>query len=301
MEAANGIETVVCALCGSSASIPFCVKFGQSIVECRDCGLVFVNPRLPPAETAKRYSESYFWSEYLPAVRPPETANLSRLLAHRYGAAFELLRDDTTAERRLLELGIGAGYFLKASTFAKWRGYGVEYAIEASRYAHDVLGLDVVRGSADHLPFRSEQFEAAAMWDVIEHLHEPLEALREVRRCLKPGGRLLVSTPNLRALSRLVLGEQWAVLSPAEHLFYFTEGTLRLLLLKAGFSSVRFVKLYRPWRRRETMNAAYTHAPASPRTRLYSLFVETVGLGIYRAIQAFGRADAILAVATRGC
>ena len=84
-----GLETVPCALCGGSRTRPYCTKFGYPIVKCRQCGLVYCNPRLSAEETEKRYNAEYFRHEYLPSVRPPAGVGhleeqLSRLVLIHY-------------------------------------------------------------------------------------------------------------------------------------------------------------------------------------------------------------------------
>jgi hypothetical protein len=94
-----------------------------------------------------------------------------------------------------------------------------------------------------------------------------------------------------------VLGKQWAVLSPAEHLYYFTERTLEAILVKAGFSRVEFVREIESWLVYETMNVRSTHAPESFRARAYRSLVFRYGADRYREVQRRGYADGLLAVA----
>ena len=102
--------------------------------------------------------------------------------------------------------------------------------------------------------------------DTIEHLGDPLDTITEVRRILKPGGRLILNTPDLGSASRRELGKDWAVLSPAEHLSYFTDQTLRWMLRRAGFRSPFVRNLLR-------FNPDYTHAPSSPRRARWARFL----------------------------
>jgi hypothetical protein len=138
------------------------------------------------------------------------------------------------------------------------------------------------------------------MFDVIEHLFDPRAVLEATRRALVPGGLLVVSTPNFRALSRFVLGVEWAVLSPLEHLYYFTERTLTSLIDACGFTGVAFEHRYRGWGPMETMNYQYTHAPGARRARLYGAAVTRYGGPLRRLVQAAGRADALLCVSRAG-
>jgi SAM-dependent methyltransferase len=291
-----GLEIVPCALCGGTVTRPYLEKFGYPLVKCAGCSLVYCNPRLTSAETDKRYNADYFWKEYLPTVIPPGGADDVDFLDHRFKAALDLLAGGRPPAR-LIEIGTGAGFFLKAAHRAGFDTYGLELSTEASEYARDRLGLRVLQTAAEDMPFEAGYFDAAAMFEVIEHLRDPLRVVRAAHRALKPGGVFVVSTPNLGALSRLMLGGEWAVLSPAEHLYYFTETTLRAMLQKAGFRSVRFVREYAPWLHHETMNAQYTHAPHGWRARAYYVFVNTAGRKLFRRVQRLGLADGLLAVA----
>jgi 2-polyprenyl-3-methyl-5-hydroxy-6-metoxy-1,4-benzoquinol methylase len=292
------LETVACALCSGTRTRPYCTKLGLTIVECRRCGLVYTNPRLRADDSEKRYSADYFRNEYLPSVRPPPGTDEGQFLDDRFRPSIALLARCGTARGRLLEIGTGAGFFLKAAARAGWDAHGLELSAEAAAYARDTLGLDVRQCAAEEMPFEPGSFDAAAMFEVIEHLRDPMAVIRAARRAVRPGGVLVLSTPNLRALSRWMLGEQWAVLSPVEHLYYFTEHTLEAVLTAAGFGRVDFVREFEPWLLYETMNVRYTHAPESFRARAYSSLVFRWGPNCYRRIQRRGYADTLLAVAT---
>ncbi len=290
-------ESVACALCGARDERPFCTKFDLPIVRCARCGLVYANPRLVAEVIERRYSPAYFRDEYLPSVLPPGGPGDGAFLDARYAAPLALLGAGRATPGRLLEIGTGAGFFLKAAGRAGWDAHGLELSAEAAAYATGTLELNVVRQPAEAMPFEAGSFDAAAMFEVIEHLRDPIAVLRAAHAALKPGGRLIVSTPNLDALSRLVLGLDWAVLSPAEHLYYFTETTLGAALRAAGFARVRFERRYAFWGPHETMNARYTHAPAARRARSYFALVNTIGRSLYGVVQRSGRADGLLAIA----
>ena len=291
------LERVPCALCGGTLARRYCTKFGYRIVKCLRCGLVYCNPRLTAAATDQRYNAEYFRNEYLPSVRPPEGSDERQFLIDRFTPAIRLLERSGTVQGRLLEIGTGAGFFLKAAANAGWDAHGLELSSEAAAYARETLGLDVRQIPAEEMPFDPGSFDAAAMFEVIEHLRDPVAVLRAARRAVRPGGVLVLSTPNLNALSRWGLGKQWAVLSPAEHLYYFTERTLGAMLVKSGFSRVEFIREFETWLLYETMNVRYTHAPTSRRARWFAGMVAKHGPGTYLEVQRRGYADSLLAVA----
>jgi SAM-dependent methyltransferase len=294
------MQSVCCAICGNSATSPVLTKFNLPIARCTGCGLVYANPRLPPEEIWKRYSADYFWREYLPALGVVDGRFDLAYFDHRYSYTLQLMAQQLGGRKgRLLEIGCGAGFFLKAAERNGWHTWGIELSEAGSTFARDRLGLRVRREPAEQSGFDDGSFDIVVMFDVIEHLLEPMAILRTARRVLRPGGAILVSTPNLNALSRTALGDSWAVLSPGEHLYYFTEATLSRALERAGFGSVRFIRENPSLGVFETMNPRYTHEPGGWRARAYDRFLRAFGPLIRRHVQARGRADALWCWAVR--
>ena len=201
--------------------------------------------------------------------------------------------------RRLLEVGCGAGFFLKTAARAGWQVEGIELSDEASRFASERLELPIRRERAEDAPIAPGSFDAAAMFDVIEHLFDPRSVLTAIARALVPGGLMVISTPNYDSASRHLLGVDWAVLSPLEHVYYFTEVSLRRLLDATGFSDVQFIRQHVMWGPQETINFRYTHAPDGFRARTTEALVRLGGMRMARALQRAGRQDALLCFARR--
>lgn len=271
-------------------------KSGFDIGRCVRCGLVYANPRAPREAIEARYSREYFWKEYLPALGVVDGRyDLSQFDA-RYAPLLEHL--GPAGGRKLLEIGCGAGFFLKAAERAGWHVTGIEFSAEASKFGADRLGLDIRREPAEAMAMAAGGFDAVVMFDTIEHLFDPRAALSSCARALAPGGLLFIATPNFGALSRQLLGSSWAVISPLEHLYYFDERTLGRLVEDCGFTSARFVREHPAWTPQETMNFVYTHAPRGIRARFAALAGRIGGEALARAIQRSGRQDILLCMAT---
>jgi hypothetical protein len=109
----SGGTSVQCAICASAHTRILYAKWGYAIGRCVECGLVYVNPRAPQTAILARYNRDYFWSEYLPALGVVDGQyDLTRFDA-RYEPLLRLL--GPSCDRRLLEIGCGAGFFLKAA------------------------------------------------------------------------------------------------------------------------------------------------------------------------------------------
>ena len=288
---------VPCALCDRRDTRRLYIKYGWGIERCRQCGLVYANPRAPEAAILERYNRDYFWNEYLPAAGAAEGRIDDEVLDARHGAILRLLGHEAPAGGRLVEVGTGAGLFLRAASRAGWDVAGVELSPDASAFARDRLGLDVRTERAEAMTFAAGSFDVAVMFDVIEHLFEPRAVLEATRRALKPGGLLVVTTPNFDALSRYALGIAWAVLNPFEHLYYFSEATLTALLASCGYAGVRRIRTFGGWGAIESMNYRYTHAPESWRRSLYERGVRRLSPARVQSVQRFGAADTLLMLA----
>jgi SAM-dependent methyltransferase len=290
---------VACAICGAQKTQTLWVKYGYAIGQCTQCGLIYANPRAPHAKILGRYNPHYFWHEYLPSIGVIDGQfDLTKFDA-RHNILLGMMAAEVRQRRRLLEVGCGAGFFLKAAERAGWEVEGIELSEEASRFAIERLQLSIRREPAESSSIAPGSFEAAAMFDVIEHLFDPRAVLSAIARALAPGGTLVISTPNIESASRYVLGIEWAVLSPLEHVYYFSEDSLRRLLEATGFSQVRFVRTHLIWGPQETLNFAYTHAPGGWRSRVAEVLVRGGGAPLARVLQRAGRQDALLCFARK--
>ncbi|MCC7106811.1 MAG: class I SAM-dependent methyltransferase [Chloroflexi bacterium] len=157
-------------------------------------------------------------------------------------ATFNRVLDDLEqheATGRLLDVGCHTGVFL---TVARERGWDVS-GVEPSRWSVDRArerGLDVLHGTFGTVSLPAGGFDVITMWDVIEHLADPLAELQHAAALLRPGGLLAISTMNVEAWFPRVLGRHWPWYMQM-HLYYFTPSTLRQMLAEAGFEVARSV------------------------------------------------------------
>jgi SAM-dependent methyltransferase len=175
-----------------------------------------------------------------PATAGPATRVMARILSAIHpGGDAELSRQalylrKVAGDPLLLEVGCGSGEWLAYMRGLGWRVEGVEpdpKAVETARSR----GLNVQRGRLAEQRYPDEYADVICMVHVIEHMHEPLDTLRECRRVLKPNGRLLIATPNSASLGHRRFGSNWASLDPPRHLMIFDPPTMRRLLDQAGF------------------------------------------------------------------
>jgi SAM-dependent methyltransferase len=235
------MERIVCPLCRSPDYTPYATVQdrlmgipGQfTLVRCTRCELHYLNPRPTMEELAHHYPRDY--DPYTTAL--PDELPFFRRLSVRYG-----LRKRCRAVQRfkrggrLLEIGCANGLFLDAMRrVGSWHVQGVEVNEPAARYARERLGLDVVTGELADAEFPDEAFDAVAMWDVLEHVHDPQATLHEIYRVLKPDGVLILRLPLLDSWDRRLFGRYWVGWDAPRHLTTFSLRTLRQMLRQASF------------------------------------------------------------------
>ena len=206
-------------------------RFGADhpdIVRCTACGLVMANPR-DDAETLSRVYAALADSAY----DEDESSRRAAAKAQR-----RLLHAERPAPGRLLDLGCATGFFAASAHASGYDVTGVDasaWSIERAR--RRCPGATFQVGGIETLAFEAP-FDVVTLWDVLEHVHAPREALSRVASWLKPGGSLLMSMPNAASLSARALGPHWVLLL-REHLWYFSPQTIGQLLSECGFELVR--------------------------------------------------------------
>ncbi|HEV8375587.1 MAG TPA: class I SAM-dependent methyltransferase [Candidatus Polarisedimenticolia bacterium] len=156
-----------------------------------------------------------------------------------------------TTPGRLLDVGAAYGTFLDVAREAGWRTEGIELneaaAADASSRGHKM----VCGAFPDALSGFSGEFDVVTMFDVVEHLEDPLRASLLLRERIAAGGAVVMVTPNFSGRYRRLLGRNWPHFKPAEHLWYFRPDSIRALLLKAQFQEVAVRRFYK------TVSVAY--------------------------------------------
>lgn len=135
---------------------------------------------------------------------------------------------------RLLDVGCGSGGFLATMQRLGWQVEGSDFDPVAVRAAQ-ARGLSVREGDLLELGYADQSFDALTMRHLIEHVYQPLELLQEARRILKPGGQLVLLTPNTLSWGHRHFGADWRGLEPPRHIQLFNNRNIHQLLQLAGY------------------------------------------------------------------
>lgn len=220
------------------------------------CGLIWIDPLPTDAELDAAYSAYY---THAPFAEPSAVYQRMRdaVLASRLGydtkrsALWRLLASlhpggssefeaasmflpRPRPEATLLDVGCGGGDHLVTMRRLGWNTVGIDTDEAAVAQARR-KGVDARLGSLADQNFPGESFDAVYLSHVIEHVAEPVALLQECRRIVKPGGTLIVLTPNSASHGHAKFGRDWRGLEPPRHLYLYNPDNIAALFARAAF------------------------------------------------------------------
>lgn len=232
---------VSCNYCGSTEAI--LVNEGPDLllnrgghyrlVQCPNCQLIYQNPRPSLEELPAFYPD-----DYVPYDQGRQRTSWlqQRNLAYQMGRRTSRITRFQPRPGTVLDIGCATGAFLVAMRDLGWQVQGVELSEHAAEYARQVQKLPVHTGTAESAHFAENQFDVVTMWDVLEHVIDPRQTLREVARILKPGGLLVLSLPNPDCWEAKLFGQYWVGWDRPRHLHIFSRPVLQNYLAECGFA-----------------------------------------------------------------
>jgi len=232
-------------------------------VKCQSCKFIYVNPIYKASEINKAYSQR-------------KSVDVSIIRENRLRASESQvgLVKQYKNGTYLLDIGCGEGFFLFNASRAGYITKGIELSQDAVEYARREFGLDVEAKPFEELQFPEDHFDVITLWQVLEHMPYPRMILKEVRRILKPGGLLVVSTPNIEGIPAKILRKRWWNIRRL-HINQFTTKTLTNILKNAGLKNIssvsykesisllmlfipilKYLRLYKPLRNLFSLNSS---------------------------------------------
>lgn len=170
-----------------------------------------------------------------------------------------LLRPHMNGRSRMLEIGCGAGNLLMQTVVRGSYPLALDLSMQALTFVRSRLdsvadgdaprGFGLTQAIGEHLPLQADSFDGVILSEVIEHLEVPHISLREAARVLRPGGRMLITTPNYRSFWPIM---EWVVdrlnmapkMGGEQHISRFTPSSLRSLLQELGLGLEYFGTIY---------------------------------------------------------
>lgn len=228
----------LCPICQTKAHKPLYILEEGKLSQCQRCRLIFYLPRPTPESLEQYYNASSYSEDY----RASSMAGY-KFASHRY-QQFEkafgqyaptLLLANSQV---LLDIGCGEGDFLSIAESKGWKVEGIELSRTSAQQAREKINGEVYVGEITTLDLPKAKYDLITSYHVIEHLIDPIVMLQQIYELLRPGGAVLIETPNIGSLGARIRGRKWSHIIPPEHINYFDQNTLLSSLKRAGFKSI---------------------------------------------------------------
>ena len=197
------------------------------LVKSRPLGFVFCS-RIPTEQELQKHYANYSRFEYY----SPITKDRYRQLLTQW--------DPYRKTNKILDIGCGTGFFLEVAKEKGWDVYGTEYTTNAVEICRE-KGINMHQGRLNAAWYDECMFDVITSFEVMEHINNPLEEVKNIHTLLRKGGLFYLTTPNFNALERFILKDEYNVIEYPEHLCYYTPKTLNYLLAHNGFEKLQVI------------------------------------------------------------
>lgn len=234
LEPINNLETTSCPLCNTKDCKTVYDFSPYSVVRCQSCNLYYLSPRLTESAMMEFYRQGdYFEGENI-GYDNYSKQNLSlHLTFHRF---MSNLKERNMTGGSLLEVGCGYGYLLEEAKDLFSIRIGTEYSSRAIEHAK-TRANHIYEGGIEQVPL-NDKFDCIVAIQVIEHVYKPKYFLEQMVNHLKPGGKIVIATPDMGGLLKKFTGSHWPSFKLPEHILYFDKKTLYDLMRHAKLMNV---------------------------------------------------------------
>lgn len=224
-----------CPSCNKVKSNLLLKKDGFSIVKCKYCDLIYVNPILDSEKYLNTYKSKTYQNIMKSLGEKSHKYRLERFGKERTSYLKKYLGNKKKIN--LLDIGCSTGFFIEAAKKEGWRCEGLELNPSAARFGIK-RGLKIYQTNLEN--FKTNiKYDIITLFDVLEHLSNPKQIIKYAKKILKKNGLLYVYVPNWDSASRILMKEKNChFIWPTHHLTYFTPKTLLSFFNKLKFKLV---------------------------------------------------------------
>lgn len=239
-------KTHSCEACSSSRLMQLANLNGARIIKCLNCSFVYLDGRDPRPQAD--YYDEVLLDDYIKYYKD-----------HRTGVFSKHLRiiEKYSAKGKILDIGCSFGWFLDLAQKAGWVVFGLENSQKAIGYAREKYGLSISHGGIESVKNFNTDFQVITLWNVLEHIPNPLRNLEMINEKLSSDGLLVISVPNIEGLItklaflsyrlsggkfKFALSRLYQIENENPHLYHFSLKTITSILNKSGYKIVAVFK-----------------------------------------------------------
>ncbi len=226
----NSLTTLKCPIC-ESESLSVIYTIAQDYItgslfqvqKCSNCDIAFTTPK--PSDLSRFYPEKY--RRYNPIIL--------KILGTLYSLRAAKWSRGAKSPGVVFEMGCGDGIMLNSLRTHGWQVFGNERTLGAANFARHQLNIPIFVGGLDSLN-PAPIADLIILFQVLEHLEDPMLILKQLNHLIKPTGRLIIAVPNFGGWQSRIGGKKWLHLDVPRHLFHFSPQSLQYCLNKSGFT-----------------------------------------------------------------
>jgi 2-polyprenyl-3-methyl-5-hydroxy-6-metoxy-1,4-benzoquinol methylase len=211
------------------------VRNELEIVRCLDCGVWF-SKNFPEEEQLEKFYNTSDYYQFWGGLSRENIKRVEKIKKKTFKWTLDLI-ESYKKRGRILDVGCATGVLLKVAKLKGWEVYGVECFAKFANIAKKRLGKNIYHGMFEKVRFRDNFFEIILFYDSLEHMSNPQKVIKKVFEILKPGGYVVIVTPNTKSFSAKIMGKSWTHFK-AEHLFYFSPQSIKKILEENGLQTI---------------------------------------------------------------
>ena len=235
VEIPANLEYPACPLCESDRrEFPFRLRQPYNVVRCTECGLYYLYPRLIESAMQEAYRQSSYYEGGASGYADASYTAQESALRATFKSLLHNLAGRGLIGGDLLEIGCGYGYLLDEARSFFQRRVGTEFSPQGAEIARET-GAEVFVGGVEQIP-PDTKFDCIIATQVIEHIYQPLSFVKQLVDRTRPGGHIILATPDIGGVLRKAMGRRWPSFKVPEHVLYLNYWTLSSLMYRAGVS-----------------------------------------------------------------
>lgn len=222
-----------CYLC-QTKMVPFLRKNGYLIFECPNCGLKSTDLNEDYEKFVKNYyAKGYYTGDPRYAAYASYASDKWHIKKNLSKFIKKILKYKKSG--KLLDVGCAMGYFVEMAEKEGFDAFGFDASGFAVKKAKARLNGRIELGTIQAVKYTPKSFDVITVFDVVEHLGDPIKDLKKLSTLLKDDGVLIIATGNTLSTAARVLKRRWTFYIPPQHLFFFTKKNFDEVLVKGGF------------------------------------------------------------------